>query len=79
MIGILVEIWLCLALAALAGVGAGWLAWGRHSAKVIDSYRARLAKMRRDWEIVDEGLSESLDRASVLERAACPEGSSVLS
>jgi chromosome segregation ATPase len=64
----LVDVWMCLSVAALLGVFAGWLVWGRHSEKVVASYRARLGKMRRNWETIEHGLAEELKRVSALER-----------
>lgn len=64
----LLEIWMCLSGAALLGVLAGWLVWGRRTERIVVYYRGRLAKLRRNWETVEEGLAEELKRASVLER-----------
>jgi chromosome segregation ATPase len=68
MSGLLAEIWVCVSLAALLGVVAGWLVWGRHSQVVLASYRGRLARLRENWETVEEHLTEALDRVSALER-----------
>jgi chromosome segregation ATPase len=62
------EIWPCLILAALLGVLAGWLVWGRRTERIIAVYRGRLAKVRRNWETVEERLAGALERASQLER-----------
>lgn len=62
------EIWPCLILAALLGVLAGWLVWGRRTERIIAAYRGRLAKVRRNWETVEEQLAGALERASQLER-----------
>jgi len=64
----LAEIWMCLSVAALLGVLAGWLVWGRRTQRIVTSYRRRLATLRENWEIVEERLAEELERASGLER-----------
>jgi chromosome segregation ATPase len=66
---IVTEIWLCLILACLLGVLASWLVWGRQSERIIAVYRGRLAKLRRNWEAVEEQLAAALERASELEKA----------
>ena len=63
----LLEIWMCLSVAALLGVFAGWIVWGRQIDRVIASYRGRLAKLRRNWETVEEALAHELTRRSALE------------
>jgi chromosome segregation ATPase len=63
----LLDIWLCLCVAALLGVFAGWIVWGRHVDRVIASYRGRLAKLRRNWETVEDALARELSRTSALE------------
>lgn len=65
------EIWLCLIASALLGVVAGWLIWGRSTERIITEYRWRLARIRGNWETVEEQLVESLSRAAELERALC--------
>ncbi len=64
----LAEIWMCLSVAALLGVLAGWLVWGRRTERIVTSYRHRLATLRENWDIVEERLAEELQRASGLER-----------
>jgi len=64
----LVEIWICLTIAGLMGVLAGWLLWGRRTKRIVASYRGRLAKLRTNWETVEDRLAEALERASALER-----------
>jgi hypothetical protein len=63
----LAEIWFCLSVAALLGVLAGWLLWGRRTRRIVASYRRRLDDLRENWEIVEERLAEELERASRLE------------
>jgi hypothetical protein len=65
---LLADIWPCLIVAALMGVVAGWLLWGRDMKKVVSSYRRRLSKARSNWETVEEQLSHALARATALER-----------
>ena len=60
----LAEIWMCLSVAALLGVLAGWLVWGRRTERIVNSYRRRLATLRENWEAVEERLAEELQRAS---------------
>jgi hypothetical protein len=64
----LTEIWVCLSLAAILGVFAGWLVWGRPTRRIVASYRVRLARVQRNWEIVEDRLAEALERAAALER-----------
>ena len=68
MLTLLAEIWPCLIVAAILGVGAGWLLWGRDMKKVVSSYRRRLSRAKANWETVEERLSQALSRASTLER-----------
>jgi hypothetical protein len=65
---LLADIWPCLIVAALTGVVAGWLLWGRDMKKVVSTYRRRLSKARSNWETVEEQLSQALARATALER-----------
>jgi chromosome segregation ATPase len=68
MLTLLAEIWPCLIAAAILGIAAGWLLWGRDMRKVVSSYRRRLSKARANWENVEERLTQALSRASTLER-----------
>jgi hypothetical protein len=68
MLSLIADIWPCLAAAAILGVLAGWFLWGREMKRVIATYRRRLAKMRGNWETVEERLTEALAHASALER-----------
>jgi chromosome segregation ATPase len=63
------EIWLCLVLAALMGVLAGWVVWGRRTERRLSVCRGRLARLRRNWETVEDRLAEALEHASELENA----------
>ena len=63
----LLEIWMCLSVAALLGVFAGWIVWGRHVDRVVASYRGRLVKLRKNWETVEEALAHELSRRTALE------------
>ena len=67
MLSLLVDIWPCLVIAAILGVLAGWFLWGRDLKRVIATYRRRLAKVRGNWETVEERLTHALARASALE------------
>jgi hypothetical protein len=64
---LLAEIWLCLFVSALLGVAAGWLLWGRSNQRLRLYYRGRLAKLRRNWETVEDQLATALARVSELE------------
>jgi chromosome segregation ATPase len=64
----LLEIWFCLSLAAVLGVLAGWLVWGRRTRRIVAAYRSRLARLQANWETVEERLTEALERAAALER-----------
>ena len=61
------EIWLCLIVATVLGVATGWLLWGRPNQRLKLVYRRRLAKLRGNWETVEEQLARSLARVSELE------------
>ena len=65
---LLAEIWACLSVAALTGVLAGWLVCARRNKRIVATYRGRLARLRANWETVEERLAEALTRASTLER-----------
>ena len=62
------EIWACLSVAALMGVLAGWLVSAHRNKRILATYRGRFARLRSNWETVEERLAEALDRASALER-----------
>lgn len=62
------EIWACLSVTALTGVLAGWLVCARRNKRIVATYRGRLARLRANWETVEERLAETLNRASTLER-----------
>ena len=64
---LLAEIWLCLILATVLGVAAGWVLWGRPNQRLKLVYRRRLAKLRGNWETVEDQLARSLARVSELE------------
>jgi hypothetical protein len=68
MLNLFVDIWPCLLIAAVLGVFAGWLIWGRETKKIVASYRRRVADARANWEAVEERLTEALARASALEK-----------
>jgi hypothetical protein len=68
MLNLFVDIWPCVAIAAVLGVFAGWLMWGRETKKIVASYRRRVADARANWEAVEERLTEALARASALEK-----------
>jgi hypothetical protein len=68
MLSLLADIWPCVAVAALLGVFAGWFLWGRDMKRVIATHRSRLAKVRGNWETVEERLTQALAHASALER-----------
>ena len=65
---LLAEIWICLSVAALTGVLAGWLVSAHRNKRIVATYRGRLARLRTNWETVEERLAEVLERASALER-----------
>ncbi len=83
MSSLLVEIWLWLVVAALSGLAAGWLLWGRGAERTAAIYRGRIARLRRNWEMVEEQLSTALARISELEDSssgrtvADPSGSAI--
>jgi hypothetical protein len=64
---LLAEIWLCLIVATLLGVAAGWLLWGRQIERLQRGYRRRLGRLRGNWETVEEQLARALARVSELE------------
>jgi chromosome segregation ATPase len=68
LISLLIDIWPCLAIAALMGVAAGWMVWGRNTNRIVASYRGRLAKVRGNWETVEEQLAQALARSSALQQ-----------
>jgi hypothetical protein len=66
---VLAEIWLCLIVAAILGVATGWLLWGRPNQRLQAVYQRRLAKLRANWEMVEEQLAKSNARVAELENA----------
>jgi chromosome segregation ATPase len=68
MLSLYADIWPCVAAAALLGVFAGWLVWGRETKAIVASYRRRVAKARANWEAVEERLTQALAHASALEK-----------
>jgi hypothetical protein len=65
---LLAEMWMCLSVAALLGVLAGWLVWGRRTARIVASYDRRLDRLRTNWETVEARLAEALQQNSAIQR-----------
>ena len=65
---LLAEIWMCLSLAAVLGVLAGWAVWGRRTDRIVASYSRRLGRLRSNWEAVEERLTEALHANAALQR-----------
>jgi predicted nuclease with TOPRIM domain len=62
------EIWMCLSLAAVLGVLAGWVVWGRRTDRIVASYSRRLGRLRSNWEAVEERLTDALQTNASLQR-----------
>lgn len=59
------EAWIGWAVAGLLGVLTGWLIL--RTRRIIVTYRGRVARVRENWETVEERLADALKRVSRLE------------
>ncbi len=59
------EIWLGWILAGILGAVAGWLLLRTN--RLVLSHRRRVARLRENWDTVEERLAEALKRVSELE------------